>query len=177
MTYKPKKKGLEAEIKTALGITMESDLMQLEELREFPDLLNEPPRNQVIMAATALGIGQNYIAQALGVSQPTINEIINRIDPERRMRASKSAKRAFITKLYESRAIEAIGSITFDEIQQLSALEKGRLGKLCSEAAQNLNQSKHRESGGSKLDRLIQQVEAEASGAPYEEVENACIEE
>lgn len=164
-----KRRPLDESVQNALAVTLEGDVMGLEALGEFPELMKEPPRNQVIMAATALGMSQPMIADAFGVSQPTINEIINRIDPQRKMRAGKDARKAFLTRLYESRAMEAVGSITFDEIKQLNALEKGKLSKLCSEAMANLNASKHREKSVSRLDMLLEQVEAEVGGAPYEE--------
>jgi hypothetical protein len=144
---------------TAIGITMGADVMSMEELKDFPALDNESHRNQLIMCAVACGLSQPFIAKAFGVSQPTIWEIIKRIDPKGIFRISPDSKKAFITQLYTTRAMEALTSITPEKLEEMSGADLMRLAKIGTDAAQSLNQSKHKEIGRSRLDALVSEME------------------
>ena len=149
------------------------DVLTLDDMEGFPGIRDESERNQLIMCAVACGLSQNFIASALGVTQPTINEIIKRIDPDGKFRISPKASKAFITQLYATRGIEALMSITPEKLQASSASELARVSKLMSDAAQNLNATKHREIGGNKMDLLLEQMAAEAVDVEFEVVNDA----
>jgi hypothetical protein len=137
------------------GEVMNSDIMTAQDLTDFPKLRGESPRDQMIMAAYSLGYGQRYIAKALGVQQPCISKVIAKIDPEHTFRISADAKKAFITRIAESRAVEAISLITYEDLVDSSATEKARVADTMLKITQSLNQSKHKELGASMLDNLI----------------------
>jgi len=154
-------------IAEALSLTLTPDILSIEDMKGFPELAKESERNQLIMAGTALGLSQPFIAKALKVSQPTINEIINRIDPDKMFRVSAKAKKAFQTQLYESRCSEALISITPEKLEESSASDLARIAKTMSDAAQSLNTTKHKDLGGNKMDLLLDQMAKEAEDADY----------
>jgi len=114
------------------------------------------------MCAFACGYGTPFIAKMFGVSQPTIFDIIKRIDPNGMFKLSKDSKKSFLTKLYEARGLEALSSITAEKLEDSSASELARISKTMADAAANLNQSKHKEMTGSRLDMLMDAMESEA---------------
>ena len=146
------------QISEALGITLSADVMCIEELRDFPSLRNESVRNQGIMACIACGFPQSHVAEMFKVKQPTIHEIIHRIDPGGRFRLSPNAKKAFVTQMAEGRAMSAINSITFDELLECTPVERTKIATEMTKIAQSLNQSKHKEIGASRLDSLMEEV-------------------
>lgn len=160
----------------ALSVTLACDVMGLEELSDYPELKKEPDRNHVIMGCVALGISQNVIADTLGVSQVTITRIVNRIDPERKMRVSKAAKKAFLTRLYETRAMEALSYITPEKLKAASARDLMALSKQATDAMASMNQSKHRDISSNKLDRMLAALEDDTA-ADVVEVGDATYEE
>lgn len=156
-----------AEAKLAV---ISNDILSLDEMNNFPDLRKENERNQMIIMATACGMSQPFIAKALGVSQPTINEIINRIDPNKQFRLSPDSKKAFMTQMYGTRCVEALMSITPEKLEESSAVELSRIAKTMNDAAQNLNMSKHKNISSNKMDMLMDALESEAVDADFEEV-------
>ena len=148
-------------ISEALGTVLTPDILSIEEMQGFPALKKESERNQMIMCATACGFSQPFIAKALGVSQPTINEIIQRIDPDHMFRVSPDAKKAFMTQMFQTRGTEALASITPEKLEESSASDLARIAKTMTDAAQNLNQSKHKEVSGNRLEMLMAQIENE----------------
>jgi hypothetical protein len=172
MGRKPKKEEAVVKVSEALGITLAADVMSIEELQDFPNLRNEGKRNQGIMACIACGFPQTHVAEMFGITQPTVNGIINRIDPGGRFRLSPNAKKAFVTQMAEGRAMSAINSITYDELKECSPVERTKIATEMTKISQALNQSKHKEIGASRLDNLLQEVEAErveVSDSPLEE--------
>lgn len=148
-------------VSEALGITLAADVMTIEELQDFPNLRNESVRNQGIMACIACGFPQTHVAEMFGVKQPTIHEIIHRIDPGGRFRLSPNAKKAFVTQMAEGRAMSAINSITYDELMECTPVERTKIATEMTKIAQSLNQSKHKEVSASRLEMLLTEVEAE----------------
>ena len=154
----------------AMGAQLGSEILSLEELRDFPDIRNESERNQLVMAAVACGYSQPFIARAFKVSQPSINEVIRRIDPDGMFKISPNGKKALMTRMYEMRGMEALASITPEKLEDASARDLASIAKTCSDASMSLNQSKHKEIGASRLDNMLKALEMEAGGAPYDEV-------
>lgn len=145
----------------ALGITLACDIMSLDDLKNFPDISNEKPRNQGIMCAYACGHGTPYIAKMFGVKQPTIFEIIKRIDPTGAFKPSPESKKAFMTQLAMTRGIEALSSITPEKLEESSAKELAGIAKMMGEFAAGLNQSKHKDIGSGKMDMMMASIEEE----------------
>lgn len=156
----------------ALGTTLACDVMSLDELKDFPNLAGENERCQMIMSCVACGFSQSFIARALKVSQPTINEIIRRIDPNGAFKLSRDAKKAFMTQLCMTRGIEALSSITPEKLEASSARDLAGIAKTMGEFAAGLNQSKHKEIGGSRMDMMMASIEEERK----EKVEEAEFE-
>lgn len=158
----------------AFGTTLDCDIMTLDELADFPDIGHESLRNQGIMAMSVVGHGTPSIARAFGIKQPTVFNIIKRIDPTGIFKHSPDAKKAYATKIAESRMVEAISSITPEKLADCSAVDGMRVAKGCSDLIQNMNQSKHKEIGSSKMDMLMDALERESAKdvipgkAPYE---------
>lgn len=157
-------------ISEAMGIQLAADAMCIEDLQGFPDLANESKKNQAIMCMTACGFPQTHIAEAFKLAQPTVHEIIHRIDPDGMFKISKNAKKAFITKLAEGRAMSAISSISYEDLLDLNAKDRTSVAKDMMKISQDLNVSKHKELGGTKMDMLLEQMAAEAEEAEFVEI-------
>jgi len=149
------------EVSECLGIRLNADILSIEDLQGFPNLRAENSRNQGIMAMVACGFSQSHIAEAFGVAQPTIWEIVNRIDPQKKFKLSKKAKRAFITQMAEGTAMSAIASITYSDLIELGADKRTVVAEKLMKLSADLNQSKHKDTGGSRLAQLIEQIENE----------------
>lgn len=161
----------EEKVAAALGVTLQSDVMGVHELAQFPSFQGESPRNQGIMCALACGYSQCFVAKMFGIRQPTVWEIAKRIDPDGMFKLSPNAKKAFITKIAESRGLEALSSITPEKLEDASAKELMGIGKDMVAITSALNQSKHKEIGASRLERLMDVIEEErVEVATYEEV-------
>jgi predicted transcriptional regulator len=145
----------EVELGNTEELMLTGDVMSAHDLINFPRLKGETPRNQGVMAAYSLGYGQRFIAKMFGIEQPAVSKIIKKIDPEHTFRISADAKKAFLTRIAESRAVEAISLITYEDLVDSSATEKARVADTMLKITQSLNQSKHKELGASMLDNLI----------------------
>lgn len=150
-----------------MGIQLAADVLSMEDLKDFPNLLGESKRNQGIMCMVAAGFPQNHIADAFGISQPTVWEIVHRIDPEGMFKLSKQAKKAFITQMAEGRAMSAISSISYDDLMKLDADKRANVAQKMMKISADLNISKHKELGATKMDLLMEQMAAEATDAEF----------
>jgi DNA-binding CsgD family transcriptional regulator len=150
-----------------------SEVMSLTDMSAFPNLEKESKRNLSIMALVANGLSERWIADSFKVSQPTINEIINRIDPDKQFRVSKQARLAFKTQLLEMRGMEALLSITPEKLKDSSAKDLASIGKVMFDAAGSLNQSKHGAQVQSKLEIMMNAANAEAEDAEFEVLDEA----
>jgi hypothetical protein len=172
---RPKKRErVVSEVADAMGIQLAADVLSLEDMEGFPDIAREKPRNQAIMAMVACGFPQTHIAESFKVSQPTINEIIKRIDPNGRFKIDPKAKKAIITKLAEGRALSAINSITLDDLMVLDADKRTNVAQKMLKISQDLNQTKHKGLSGSRMDSLLAAIEEERESvedAEFEEIE------
>lgn len=155
------------EISEAMGIQLAADALCIEDLAGFPDIASESKRNQAIMCMVACGFPQTHIAQAFGVAQPTIWEIIQRIDPEGMFKIDPKAKKAFITKMAEGRAMSAIASITYEDMLDLDADKRATVAQKLMKISQDLNVSKHKNLGGGRMDMLLDQMAAESTDAEF----------
>ena len=157
------------------GLEFTNSLMSMEELGGFPALMEESPKNQGIMCMQACGYSQRFIAKTFGMTQPAVSQIVNRIDPAGLFRISTKAKNALITQLAKNISNEALASITYEDMMEHTALERVRMADMAVNISQKLNQSKHRDFGGSRLDALLAEMERESeidvSGSPLEDVD------
>ncbi|MHC5061902.1 MAG: hypothetical protein ACYTFK_12560 [Planctomycetota bacterium] len=173
---RPRKKDpVVVKVAEALNMTLAADVMSLDDLAGFPDLKGASARDQVIICACACGIGQAFVAKAMGISQQRVCEIVNTIDPGGMFRLSPDAKKAFVTQLYESRGMEALCSITPEKLVCSSAVELSRIAKTMADASASLNQSKHKGIVSSRVDMLMASIEEERLDSL--EVEEAEFEE
>ena len=160
------------ELAETTDIMLASDVLSAADLVDYPKLKNESPRNQAVMCAYACGYGQRFIAKMFGIKQPTVNVLINRIDPNKMFKVSADSKKAFLTRIAESRAVEAISSITPEKLEDASAKELTAIAKDCVAISQGLNQSKHKELTASRLDSLIDsaiEADVKISESPIKE--------
>ena len=171
---RPKKREkVVAEVAESMGIALAADVLSLEDMSGFPQLQNEKPRNQAIMACIAAGMSQCHVAQAFGVSQPAISVIVKRIDPNGMFKLDPKRKRAIMTQLAEGRAMSAITSISWDDLMDLDADKRANVAGKMMKISQDLNQSKHTSLSGSKLDTLLSQLgEADVVEGEYKETGN-----
>ena len=151
------------ELADAKALLLAGDVMGAMDLGAFPDIASEEPRSQAIMCMAACGMSQTYIAKVFDVSQPTINGIIKRIDPNGMFTIDRAGKNAFITKMAQGRTVEAMASITPEKLEESSARELTAIAKDMVSIDQTLNQTKHKEMAGSRLDNLLAEVAEEAS--------------
>ena len=170
MPARKKRRESVVQLAEVLGMTLAADVATLDDIKGLPNIEKESPRNQGIMAAVVAGYSQHFIAQMFGVSQPTINEIIRRIDPERMLQPTPEARKAFITKLLQSRAMESLSSITPEKLKDASASECARIAKTCMDVDQTINQTTHKSHSSSKLDMLMDAIASEAVDAEFEEI-------
>ena len=139
----------------------ESDVMALEEISEFPSLRNLSPRDQMIMLATACGYSQQYIAKAYGISQQAIHRVVKKHDPTMSFRITPNAKKAFLTRILEGRTLEALSYITPEKMEVATAKELTDMASKFVNINQSMNQSKHKEVSGSRLDNIMAAIEQE----------------
>jgi len=97
--------------------------MSLDEASELPNLHNLEARIQQTLALTSFGFSASTIAKAWGIGETEVRGIINKYDPERKFQISKATKRAFLTKMLESRAAEALAYITPKKLEEASAAD------------------------------------------------------
>jgi len=161
----------EGNLREMVEITLSCDALGAEELMLLPSLKNESMRNQAVLAMSACGYPQKDIADAFDITQQSVWELIHRIDPNGVFRLGKDAKKAFVSKLAEGKAMVALSSITKQNMDESSAVEKMRIAKIGFEISQGLNQSKHSNLSGSSLAGLMEQIEKERVEIPVADVE------
>ena len=157
-------------IAEATGSILTPDILSVADMDGWPSLREENEKNQLIVLASACGISQPFIARAFGISQPVVNVILKRIDPDSKFRLDPKARAAFMTQMFEMRGIEALASITPEKLADSSAVELARIAKTMMDAKQALNVSKHKNIGTSRMAMLNEQLEAEAVDAEFEEL-------
>lgn len=128
---------------------------------EIPNIGELSELNQLIFSAYVAGYSHLFIARALGMQRPNVTRIIDRIDPERRFRLSKEARKAFLTNLLQSKAMEALTSITPEKLDESSAKDLIAIARTSIATSEQLNQTKHKETSPSRLDNLLGRLEAE----------------
>ena len=151
----------EERLSEAVGITLSGDALGAEDLEALPSLTGANMCGQGMLAMSAVGYSQGDIAEAYGVTQQAVSKLVKKLDPNGMFRLNPSAKRAFVSKLAEGKALAAIGSISLSDINESTAVEKARIAKTLTDLSQSLNQTKHKEIGGSKLDTLLESIEME----------------
>ena len=159
----------------ALEEMMTGDVLGSMELSKFPVIKTLEPRTQAMLCAYACGYGTPFIAKMFDVSQPAVVKMINRHDPDRMFKIGPDAKKAFITRIVESRMAEAITSITPEKFEASTAKELTGIAKDLATIQANMNQSKHKSVDRGRLASLLEASELERieklDGAEVREVE------
>jgi len=150
-----------ADIASKMEEMLASDVLDSETLAKYPVLKEIPPRHQAIMCAYACDYSTRYIGEMVGMKQPNVMSVINKYDPDRMFKIGPEAKKAFMTRLIESRMAEALTSITPEKLSQSSAKELMSITKDGATIVANMNQSKHKSVRPGKLASLLEAVEQE----------------
>jgi len=145
----------------ALEEMMVGDVLDSAELSKFPVIKDLEPRIQAQLCAYACGYGTPFIAKMFGISQPAVVKTLNRYDPERMFKIGPDAKKAFITRIVESRMAEAITSITPEKFEASTAKELTGIAKDLATIQANMNQSKHKNVDQGRLASLLEASERE----------------
>jgi hypothetical protein len=163
-TGRPKKREREVvQVAEALGITLSADVMSLDDMKGFPHLDEMDEKDRAILCMNACGFSQGFMARVLGMAQPSVWERLKKADPDGMFTLSAQSKKAFMTRLAESRGLEALAYITPEKLEGSSARELIGIAKDAVGISQQLNQSKHKEVSVSKLDYMIDAMNSEAS--------------
>lgn len=143
------------------ALMLAGDVLTAEDIAEYPEIKKLCPKHQAIMCAYSCGYGLRFIAKMFDMQQPNVVKLINRIDPARTFKVGAAAKKAFLQRIAESRAAEALSSITPEKLEASTAKELAGIGKDMMSIAGGLSNTKHKEIGSSKLDSLLEAVENE----------------
>lgn len=154
-------------ISEAMGLRLSADILSIEDMEGFPQIHEESQRNQGIMAMWAAGFPQSHIAEAFDVTQPTISEIINRIDPNGMFKLSPKRKKAMITQLAEGRAMSAINSIGLNDLMELDADKRANVAQKMMKISQDLNVSKHKNMDRNNMQMLMDEMARESVDAEF----------
>lgn len=139
-------------------------VLSSEELGQFPALRGESPRNQAVMCCVAGGFSLNYIAKIFDVSQTRITQIVKRIDPHGMFKVNPKARKAFVTRMIETRGMEILSSITAEEVMGATFSEKVNAADKLVKLHQSLTASKHREIDPSRLGGIMDEIENATDG-------------
>ena len=154
-------KNPEESIVKAADVITQCDALSAEELDLLPELRNISERDHGVLAMIACGYPQADVGAAFGITQQAVHAIIKKIDPNGVYRLTPDAKRAFVSKLAEGRAMSALSMITAKGLSECTPVEKMRIAKMGFEISQSLNQGKHKTTSVGRLDSLLEQIENE----------------
>jgi hypothetical protein len=114
--------------------TVHLEPVPIDESLRFIDVERLEAKVQQVLALTSFGFSTDTIAKAWGSSRREIANIVKKYDPDRKFQLSKSAKRAFLTKMLESRAGEALAYLTPDKLKAAKAVDLATIAEkmLCS---------------------------------------------
>lgn len=155
-------KSLEERLDDVLEGTLSVEMLSSGEMQLFPAIKEAPARDQIIICAAAFGLSQRFIAKEFGISQVMVAKIIKRIDPDGKYRLDPLAKKALQTKIIESRAMEAICAITPEKLEESSASELMNIAAKGMTVTAAMNQTKHKEICSSRLDNMMEIMDADA---------------
>ena len=152
-------------------------VMDSEILDKYPDMRKMTKRQQVILASAALGLGHRGIAHAFGISKEAVQQVLMLVDPDKTVRMTKEGRKAFMTRMVEARASEAVLAITPEKLNDSSAKELTVIAKNLASISQAMNQSKHKAVSSGRLVSLMDEIEAErVSNADVTVIEETDLE-
>jgi hypothetical protein len=128
-------------------------------LEQYPDMKKMTKRQQVILACAAMGLGVRAIAHGLGVTTGTIYTVLAAVDPDNKVRVTDEGRKAFVTRMLESRISESLLAITPEKLADSSAKELTTISKNLATIKASMNQSKHKGSSASRLSALMNEIE------------------
>jgi len=106
---------------------------------KVPEIQDIPIKAQQVLCLVSCGFSKASIARLLDVTDSAIGQLINKHDPEHQFALSKNARRAFLAKLWEARAGEALLHITPDKLEKASVGVLARVAALGSKQMQELD--------------------------------------
>ncbi len=99
------------------------------ENEDIPDLSDVPLYAQHILCLLACGWSQKSVAHTVKCEPQTISYYVSRYDPKRAFVLSKEGRRAFLSRLWEARAGEALMAITPQKLDLSSAVDLSNIAR------------------------------------------------
>jgi len=146
--------------KLADALDAHKEPLTREEIEKFPAIKYLTPRDEVIMACVVMGVSQAKIGQAFGIAQPTVHEIIRRLDPMKMYRRDRNAKKAILADMALQNAAGAQRYITEEKMVESSAKDLVSMQGQWVKIGNDLTQAKHSDAPPSKLDDILQDIES-----------------
>ena len=117
---------------------IESILPAAMEVDNTPDFRDIPQRAQMILCLLACGWSCASVGSLIGVTAQAVHKTSVKYDPERKFTLSRTARRRFIARLWESRAGEALMRITPEKFKAATARDLADIAWKATRAAQTL---------------------------------------
>lgn len=105
-----------------------------------PKLVDIPEKAQQIFALLACGFSASSIAKLAKCTPGAIRHMIDKYDPKHEFALSPQEKRAFLAKLWEARAGEALLHMTPDKLEEASAVELATIAAKATKVLPSLQQ-------------------------------------
>lgn len=170
---RPKKRDSDVvKVSKAMGISLSADILSVADLDGFPAFDGLSNDDKAMLCLSACGFGQLFIADVLGINQSNVSRRLEKIDPERMFVVSPNKRKAIMTRLAESRGLEALAYITPEKLAASSAKDLMMIGEKSANVIQTLNQSKHKEVSAGRLENLMKMIEADCGVEDGEFEEN-----
>jgi hypothetical protein len=156
MTYAPTEHDV-AEV-ADLGEFMPASVEVSNDLPDFRDI---PTKAQHILSLRALGWSISAIASTFEITPPSIHSCLDRYDPDRRLSFTPEQRKAFISKLWESRVSEALFHITPEKLKAAPARDLAHIARIGTDAISDLSPSDEARKGlGADLLKQLRKVAA-----------------
>lgn len=146
------------ELTESLSAIIDLGVLSPSELESYPSLRGANEIDAIVLSCYAMGMSLSYIARAFKIGRQAIHFRLNKLDPERRFRPTKEARRAVMTRLWEMRGTEALMNITAEKMMECNAVESARIAKMCGDAVLSMNMTKHGDTKSLSLDLMMDQI-------------------
>ena len=146
-------------------------------LDTYPDLRRMSKRDQLILCGRAFGLSFEAIGEAVGLSRQGVLHVVTKQDPERKIEMSKDAKRAYVARMVEARAMDAVRAITGEKLKESSARELSQIAKNLSALGESTKGHEGRRIPAGRMDSLLAELDRERNMgiADVEEVEEGGL--
>lgn len=119
---------------------------------DAPSLENIPEKAQQYLALAACGFSYASIARLAGVSPAAVRDSVLRYDPKKQFSLTKNEKSAFLRKLWEARAGEALMFLTPEKLENASA---SQLASIARTSTKILNEMPEKEEDSKEPSEII----------------------